>query len=646
MNTQQGQGQPGAAQQGQPLRIPMYRPEQMRNLEILSDSDKEKYERGLRGLWDTVEKNAPDSTAHKTAKAKITEFSRMVYSKVANMRRTQGQANQPGQGQPNMQQANAAAMAAQQRANMAQPGVRPGTQSVAATPAAQGQPRPAASAPVTQVSPQILQMTNSLVINPPPEIAGDADKVNRYRQEFRAKYMKSLLMMDSQQKRMQSLQMNLRDRTQKGQPYTPEETARYNSELENLRKVFTEAKRIAESLKVQAGGTGASLPGGGPAPGQGPPGQAVRHQPNTTSGNPIQAATASVSAAIGAAKNASAGLQPATPNTSGPAAPTPQAIVPPVQTPSVPAPQAQPQVKMEAGSQQPHPHPPPVNTALAAQTAAGSVVGTPTPHSARVQPTQAATPTTAGPPGGPARPLTHQGALALANKSSHSVPTLGHPGPASANTPGSAGIANTPQAAHSHAHPQQIGAQHPSGAVHVPKMPIPKVLPERAQQIPQPVATGGGVSAGRPTLGNGLGTAGGTMNQPVIQKNPVFTFEAEGEHILDKKKLNELVRQVCGGGPPGQDGNYLTPDVEESCQQVADSFLDNVINTACRLAKERGSKVLEIRDIQIVLERVYNIRIPGFTSDELRTVRKPQPSSAWLSKISAVQAAKVTRGDN
>jgi transcription initiation factor TFIID subunit 12 len=74
--------------------------------------------------------------------------------------------------------------------------------------------------------------------------------------------------------------------------------------------------------------------------------------------------------------------------------------------------------------------------------------------------------------------------------------------------------------------------------------------------------------------------------------------------------------------------------------------LDNVINTACRLAKERGSKVLEIRDIQIVLERVYNIRIPGFTSDELRTVRKPQPSSAWLSKISAVQAAKVTRGDN
>lgn len=73
--------------------------------------------------------------------------------------------------------------------------------------------------------------------------------------------------------------------------------------------------------------------------------------------------------------------------------------------------------------------------------------------------------------------------------------------------------------------------------------------------------------------------------------------------------------------------------------------MDNVLYQACRLAKERGSKVLEIRDLQLVLERVYNIRVPGFTSDELRTVRKPQPNGAWLSKVSAIQAAKVTRDE-
>ncbi len=74
--------------------------------------------------------------------------------------------------------------------------------------------------------------------------------------------------------------------------------------------------------------------------------------------------------------------------------------------------------------------------------------------------------------------------------------------------------------------------------------------------------------------------------------------------------------------------------------------MDNILHTACRIAKERGSKVLEIRDIQLVLERTYNIRIPGYSSDELRTVRKIQPSLAWVNKMSAVQAAKVMPAKN
>ena len=77
---------------------------------------------------------------------------------------------------------------------------------------------------------------------------------------------------------------------------------------------------------------------------------------------------------------------------------------------------------------------------------------------------------------------------------------------------------------------------------------------------------------------------------------------------------------------------------------MADAFVDNVLHQACRNAKERGSKVLEIRDIQLVLERVYNIRIPGYASEELRTVRKVQPNSNWIKKMSAVQAAKVVPG--
>ena len=72
--------------------------------------------------------------------------------------------------------------------------------------------------------------------------------------------------------------------------------------------------------------------------------------------------------------------------------------------------------------------------------------------------------------------------------------------------------------------------------------------------------------------------------------------------------------------------------------------MDQVIVSACRLAKLRQSSTLELRDIQLILERNYNIRIPGYASDELRTVRKIQPTQAWTQKLSAVQAAKVTGG--
>jgi transcription initiation factor TFIID subunit 12 len=75
--------------------------------------------------------------------------------------------------------------------------------------------------------------------------------------------------------------------------------------------------------------------------------------------------------------------------------------------------------------------------------------------------------------------------------------------------------------------------------------------------------------------------------------------------------------------------------------EVADEFVDSVITAACRLAKLRNDATLEIRDIQTVLERNYNIRIPGYSMDETRVVRRVNPSPAWSQKIGAINTAKV-----
>lgn len=82
----------------------------------------------------------------------------------------------------------------------------------------------------------------------------------------------------------------------------------------------------------------------------------------------------------------------------------------------------------------------------------------------------------------------------------------------------------------------------------------------------------------------------------------------------------------------------------QSALQLADEFVENVVTSACKLAKLRGATTLEIRDIQLVLERQYNIRIPGFATDEVRTVRKQQPGTGYYQKVGAVHAAKLMGG--
>ncbi|KAK5075004.1 Transcription initiation factor TFIID subunit 12 [Lithohypha guttulata] len=227
-----------------------------------------------------------------------------------------------------------------------------------------------------------------------------------------------------------------------------------------------------------------------------------------------------------------------------------------------------------------------------------------------------------------------QNPMMIAQPNASRPSTATQPGPPSAIHPS---VQTGVQA--SHAHPNVTANAHPlSSAVNGMKAhppPIPKNLqvadPTPVQMPPSRPTLNGGANVGLP----------GQIAQPALTTFPGYVLEqSEDGHLLSKKKLHDLVREVVG---PNSD-DQLTPEAEEICLNLLDDFVEDVITSGCRLAKLRGATSLEPRDCMVVLERQYNMRIPGFSTDEVRTVRKNQPAAGWAHKVSAVQAAKLMNG--
>lgn len=579
---------PGGPQATQTNRA-LFRPEQMRNITALSDPEKAKYEQGLRGLWQTVQNSPRGSQAQMDAQKKIAEFSQQLMAKIRNRGNTapgaqaaqgqQGQQSPPGQqgSQPGTEQQSpvtAENSASAPAAPAAQPTTTTGTANTP-TPGQAQQPgaRPLGMTLTPQVRRHLEQMT---FLAPQATVDQGPDAVAKWTTSVRDRYAKAVMQITVTVERIKALDGYIKGLQQKGQAITSEEQQKLQEAMQSktmASKAHNDAKTFVENFRreqnaikearAQSNGGAQDATAKQPArPGPSP--QQPANNSSTSQADTAKVQPTGVPGRVPGA-NGQAGQQPPQPQ----AQPATPASAPPQASPAPaaqPAPGANSQVKIEPGTQQ-HVQqpPPPVNTAIATAAAAGMPsAGTPTQNSARIQTPQTATPTTGAP-----RSLSHSAALTLANQSRsqpNSIPTNQTPqqgtpqGPA--GTPSSAGVMGTaqqPQPGHPHAHPTQIPQ-----ATLTQKLPIAKTLPEKATMPPQPVSTNvGGVTPGRPTYTQGGGSTGGVMGQPVLPKIPVVQMEGEGERVLNRKKLDDLVRQVCGGQAEGQEGNGLTPDVEE-----------------------------------------------------------------------------------
>jgi len=70
------------------------------------------------------------------------------------------------------------------------------------------------------------------------------------------------------------------------------------------------------------------------------------------------------------------------------------------------------------------------------------------------------------------------------------------------------------------------------------------------------------------------------------------------------QRLNNLLHSL--------DPNYtLDSQAEEEVLGLAQNFLDSVVSKSIRLSQHRGSKTLDVQDVQFILSKQWGIVVPG-----------------------------------
>ncbi|KAH0540514.1 transcription initiation factor TFIID subunit 12 [Cotesia glomerata] len=109
-----------------------------------------------------------------------------------------------------------------------------------------------------------------------------------------------------------------------------------------------------------------------------------------------------------------------------------------------------------------------------------------------------------------------------------------------------------------------------------------------------------------------------------------LSSSAEIPQFLSKSKLQDLVREV---DPTEQ----LEEEVEEMLLQLADDFVETTVNAACLLAKHRHANTVEVKDVQLHLERSWNMWIPGFGTDEVRPFKRATVTEAHKQRLALIR---------
>lgn len=139
-------------------------------------------------------------------------------------------------------------------------------------------------------------------------------------------------------------------------------------------------------------------------------------------------------------------------------------------------------------------------------------------------------------------------------------------------------------------------------------------------------------------LGNQRPSLGMTQPSPLTlgaaNKAAIVDTEEPSNRVVSKRSIQELVNQI-------DPSEKLDPEVEDILVDIAEDFVESITTFGCSLAKHRKSATLEAKDILLHLERNWNMNLPGFGGDEIKTYKKPTVTDVHRERIAAIKKSIV-----
>lgn len=143
------------------------------------------------------------------------------------------------------------------------------------------------------------------------------------------------------------------------------------------------------------------------------------------------------------------------------------------------------------------------------------------------------------------------------------------------------------------------------------------------------VASGAGTNVVLSSSTSGTGSMASSAGSTQLGATHSTSSESQ---VLDKHRLSELVKEV-------DPSEQLDEEVEDILLQIADDFIEQTVSQACSLAKHRKANTIDVRDVQLVLERTWNMWIPGFGDQELRPYKRSAQTDAHKQRLAVIKKA-------